>query len=73
MSKYWIGIDDKSIEGNFVYASDGKPIVWTNWSPVEPNSWQGKNEDCVARDWGLSDTWSDVPCETNYPVICERN
>ena len=27
----WIGIDDKSEEGSFKYASDGSPIHYTNW------------------------------------------
>jgi len=40
----WIGLNDVSSEGNFVWAS-GEPVSCTNWWGSQPDNFQ--NEDCV--------------------------
>ena len=49
----WIGIDDKSKEGHFIYASDGTSVEYTNWHSGQPDNtfW---NEDCVDLLNGIS-------------------
>lgn len=47
----WIGLNDYSTEGTFVWA-DGTPVGYTNWSSGEPNDWYFGNpgEDAVHLD-----------------------
>ena len=66
--KSWIGLNDRSVEGSF---------VWTNkelssfrfWARNQPNNWE--NEDCVHTfgSWG-GYTWNDVPCDNCYNFTC---
>merc|ERR1712072_1216923 len=49
ISNFWLGIHDISNEGKFIYDSDGKDLVWTNWNTGEPNDWRN-GEDCVRSD-----------------------
>ena len=68
----WIGINDKSKEGHFVYASDGtKSLKFTNWIPGQPSNWKGK-EDCAHlwKQYGFR--WNDAPCSSKMSFICER-
>ena len=64
---YWIGIHDQINQGNFVYDSDNKPIVYENWSPSEPNG--DSREDCTVL--GTWEKWVDTNCATAMPFICE--
>ena len=76
---FWLGINDKSQENNFVYASDGSPITYENWCPHhdcypcldEPSG----NGDCVAigHAYSCSDhsMWDDRTCSDVIPFVCE--
>ncbi|XP_078383748.1 uncharacterized protein LOC144666226 [Oculina patagonica] len=69
--KSWIGLNDRSVEGSF---------VWTNreissfrfWASKQPNS--GKNEDCV-HTLGAKQgyAWDDVPCNRCYNFTCFKD
>jgi len=75
ISKYWMGIIDKTNEGQFTYDSDGGALCWTNWHKGEPNDW-GKGEDCTRSGHGHNDVnkWNDSPCEREkYSVVCEKS
>ena len=67
---FWLGVHDKSEEGNFVYASDETPITLKNWNEGEPNIY-GNEDDCVNVFDGF---WHDLPCY-GYPMafVCVRN
>ena len=72
---FWIGIQDEPVspEGTWVYASDGNPLVWTNWYPGQPDS-AHPEEDCGEigfRDYS-GDQWNDVGCEWVLGFVCER-
>ena len=68
--EYWIGINDISEEGKFVYESNGEQITWTNWGPGEPNNAPPKRAgDCVRLKEGK---WWDQGCEKFHPFVCER-
>ena len=64
----WIGLNDRSVEGSF---------VWTNkeissfrfWASKQPNNWN--NEDCV-HTLGVRHgyTWNDVPCDNCFNFTC---
>ena len=82
LDSFWLGINDKSQENNFVYASDGSPIIYENWcgpdccrgSHGEPSG----NGDCVRIGIGhhlsCSDlsAWDDEPCSNVKPFVCEK-
>ena len=68
ITSFWIGIHDKTIEGEFTYESNGVTIGYKNWRPNEPNNY-GKGEDCVHM---LQGAWNDVPCTTKLSFVCER-
>eukprot|EP00978_Attheya_sp_CCMP212_P040966 scaffold229260_cov71-Attheya_sp.AAC.1 len=42
----WIGLVDYAVEGDFVW-TDGSDVTFTSWYPDEPNSFNGRNEDCT--------------------------
>ena len=65
---YWIGFDDRGVEGTFVW-SDGVVRAFTRWSGNEPND-TGGNEDC-AQVRGVDPLWNDSPCEANLVSVCE--
>ena len=64
----WIGIHDQINQGKFVYDSSNVSIVYENWKPGEPNG--GSREDCTALG-KYSRKWSDVPCTSALPFVCE--
>ena len=59
IDEFWLGINDKSVEGKFVYTSDKSPIWFNNWNEGEPNN-AGDAENCVqVKQNGF---WNDVSC-----------
>ncbi len=63
----YIGATDVADEGTFLWI-DGAALVYTNWSPGEPNDYMAA-EDCAALlDVGL---WNDVNCDSLFASICE--
>ena len=43
----WVGINDRNVEGEFVYASSREEVTVTDWYPGEPNDGDGSNQDCI--------------------------
>ena len=70
MTNFWLGIHYKNTEGTFVYASDNKPIEWSDWAPGQPGHNSNK-ETCV--ETLDNRKWSDLSCEGNErPIVCMR-
>ena len=70
----WIGIDDKSQEGYFRYASDNTSITYTDWDTAEPYGGHPE-EDCVMLlKWpqALRFKWHDGLCSEKKSFVCER-
>ena len=75
----WIGLDDKSQEGYFKYASDDTSITYTDWDTSQPDNgiWYNGNleEDCV-KLWKLpyanTFKWVDGLCSVKQSFVCER-
>jgi hypothetical protein len=71
----WIAVDDREIEGTFMYAAGperGSLPAYTAWGPGQPDNWQG-NEDC-GHLWdalSLPKNWNDAPCTERMPYVIE--
>ena len=66
--KSWIGLNDRSVEGLFVW-SDGESSRFRFWARNQPNNW--KNEDCVHTLGSRHGyTWNDVPCDKCHKFTC---
>jgi hypothetical protein len=80
----FIGASDQTTEGDWRFvdgvqfwsgAADGTPVGprYVNWGVDQPDELSPlteTEEDCGALQ--LSDgTWNDVPCEFEYPFVCE--
>jgi hypothetical protein len=70
ISDWWIGYNDRGIEGWWNWASGASSHV--NWYPAEPND-AGGSEDCAADGFQGSGQWNDWPCTQQFPFICERD
>ena len=71
----WIGIDDASTEGRFVYSagpSTGSAVAYSAWGAGEPND-SGSNEDCAhVRDaLALPNNWNDINCAASLAYVIE--
>ncbi|CAM9701056.1 unnamed protein product, partial [Heterosigma akashiwo] len=55
----WIGLNDESTEGTYVWADGTSVGDYTNWNSGEPNDW-GDSEDCV--EMTSSGGWNDNSC-----------
>ncbi len=67
-AKWWIGFNDISTEGSWVWAS-GESASYTNWHSGEPNN--AGNEDCAQFNRFSDETWNDEPCSSSFRFICE--
>ncbi|XP_039668064.1 CD209 antigen-like [Perca fluviatilis] len=68
----WIGLTDEGVEGHWVWV-DGTPLTTAYWDKGQPNSYSGRNQDCVEfwhRATGYGD-WNDENCNIEQNFICE--
>lgn len=69
----WIGLTDKGVEGQWKWV-DETPLTLAFWGKGQPNSHQGRNQDCV-EFWhhatGNGD-WNDENCSVEQQWICEK-
>ena len=65
----WFGLSDIAKEGTFVWASSGKPAVYTNWHSGDPNN-AGGNEDCGIIN--PVNKWYDARCHYATYFVCEK-
>ena len=71
LGNIWLGLNDLSNEGNFVYNSDNSEVIWTYWSDSNPDDYKGK-EDCVETEWKFGEgKWNDVNCNSLRAFVCE--
>ncbi|XP_034543823.1 CD209 antigen-like [Notolabrus celidotus] len=68
----WIGLSDGGVEGQWKWV-DGTPLTTTFWGKGQPNSHNGKNQDCVEfwhRANGMGE-WNDESCSIRQYFMCE--
>ena len=69
---YWIGISDIEHEDKYVYASDDKPILWTNFRPGFPVSNSSRNCLLYSCDRSYPFQFWDYGCEVAIRYVCEE-
>ena len=69
----WIGLNDRGVEGNFVWVDGTTPVPYARWDDGEPND-GGGNEDCgiiMLEPQRRESKWDDRPCNRDYHYVCE--
>jgi hypothetical protein len=71
---FWVGVDDRLLEGTYVRSSDGMPATFKPWDTAngEPdNPGGGGGQDCVASTSTLFSTEDCSGNTANRPAVCE--
>ncbi|XP_063405621.1 C-type mannose receptor 2-like [Mytilus trossulus] len=69
-SDFWLGANDRVLEGTFVWGDSSDPVIIHNWRYLEPNG--GTEENCVYITKTYNFYWGDLRCSTSLPYICEH-
>ncbi|CAH3154168.1 unnamed protein product [Pocillopora meandrina] len=69
--KTWLGLNDKSVEGNFTWADRGEGN-FTAWAKNQPYNY--KEEDCV-QAFGVKHNyeWNDMQCSDCHQFTCKKD
>ncbi|MED6285635.1 hypothetical protein CHARACLAT_031153 [Characodon lateralis] len=71
-NRIWIGLTDADIEGEWKWV-DGTQLITSYWGLGEPNSFEGKDEDCGEINFSKQENnWNDAPCNLKKYWICEK-
>ena len=67
--EFLTGANDIDEEGVWTYWHSGKPVIYANWLPGEPNNSQN-NEDCMEIQTSLNG-YNDFLCTADAKFVCE--
>nr|XP_044250869.1 C-type lectin domain family 4 member F-like [Drosophila takahashii] len=70
---YWLGINDRDSENNFVSVATGKPVKFKNWRKGQPDNHEN-NEDCVhinGSSHEYAKQFNDLSCDRKLHFICQ--
>ena len=71
VSRKWIGVHDKQVEGTFKYASNELSLAFTPlWQANNPSNGGGSGENCIEFGSG-GHKWNDNSCEAELMSVCE--
>ena len=71
----WIGLNDKTTEGTYLW-SDGSALgTYKNWKTNQPNSDSSvrESQDCVKIEGDNAGVWDDVLCSKTLVFVCEAS
>ncbi|WAR23858.1 TSP2-like protein [Mya arenaria] len=70
--KFWIGLNDLSLENEWRWVGSGQQATVTFWDPGQPDNDDG-NENCVHTDGTSQGKWNDEECSDKFNYyICEK-
>ncbi|XP_053394952.1 perlucin-like [Mercenaria mercenaria] len=71
-SSFWLGASDSTVEGLWTWYTDDSDLMYTNWSPGQPDSHLGVDEDCLVLFGPHNYTWDDASCTMRkHHPLCE--
>ena len=70
-SSFWIGYNDISSEGHFVWTRTGQAGHYTKWLTGQPDS-AYTNDDCAELLSNPYGRWNDRLCQNKIPFICKK-
>ncbi|XP_062559297.1 lectin subunit alpha-like [Armigeres subalbatus] len=76
LANVWIGANDISKEGTFIWHATGQPVKYSDWSAKNPDNDRGR-ENCVEiafkdyTQWKWA--WNDNKCDAVLNFVCEFN
>ena len=69
----WIGCNDLTSTGSFVWIHNNQSVSFTNWQEGEPNNGgQVYIEHCCMIGYFKKGLWNDFPCDYNLKFICKK-
>ena len=69
---FWLGMNDKVNERQFVYTSSGEPVGFTNWLDGQPDGRTSQNCVVFAQREESKKKWRDDGCHHARRFICEK-
>lgn len=67
---YWIGLNDRAVEGQYVWDGTSSQIAhWQRWISGQPDN-AGNSEDCVQLIDGSNANWNDIGCGAILAFVC---
>ncbi|KAH8244770.1 hypothetical protein KR032_000020, partial [Drosophila birchii] len=72
---YWVDINDREEEGEFISETSGKIAPFFKWDISEPNNLliSSNNENCVELRSGYNHYMNDISCYSVNNYVCEAN
>ena len=69
--KVWIGYNDRTQEGKWIWTNTGESGSYTNWDTGEPNN--KADQDCAFLFSGqVRKFWDDIECHYKQWFVCEK-
>lgn len=68
---WWIGATDLGSENCFYWVGSGQPVVYSNYSPGQPDN--ARRENCIEIRGHYQFMWNDHKCSDLKYFICDEN
>lgn len=70
---FWVGLNDRDLEGHFKWLTPDGKVNYTNWASEEPKSMSDPLCVQINSNWGkATKSWIDDYCSVKAAFICEK-